>query len=128
MKKQLAYIAFLFPALLFSVCLHGQNLKVVGQLTDSLERGVKPRTQISIYNELAFQFAREDSARARSYVMEALRLSDSIGDLSAVDTSYNCLGTIARYWSAFDEAKLNYRKALKIRSDRGDHLGADQLL
>lgn len=104
-----------FFKLLYIVLL---QVPLIDQEVDSLKNEllvVSGSKKAIVLNELFKRYANNQPLVALEYANEALELATTIGDSSAMASSYNNLGVLYKNWGQFDDALDNYIKALKIQ-------------
>ena len=116
MKNKLHIIFFLL-CLLATDSIFSQNSYVNDTPKDSLVR-----ERIMHLNQQAFDLAANNFEESRALAEEALELAIDFGDSKLIARSYNRLGVIYYYFTAYDKALEYYYKALKINEENEDSL------
>ncbi len=111
------HIIFLILCLLATSSIFSQNAFERNTSNDSLLR-----EKIMHLNQQAFELAANNFEEARALAEEALELAIDHGESKLIARSYNRLGVIYYYFTAYDKALEYYYKALKINEKNKDSL------
>jgi two-component system NarL family sensor kinase len=119
-----SYIIYilLFCSLIVQKCL-SQDQIIVDSLFKELKIVKTVAQRIDVYNELAWQYRKLKKDIGEQYARIALKLSDSINDISKRSTSLSRLGTIKIYQQDYDYAEKIYKKLLILDKKSGNLYG-----
>ncbi|NER17676.1 ATP-binding protein [Spongiivirga citrea] len=104
--------------------LHAQNKQIVDSLKQLIQQEkVEDTIKVKAYNDLGIQFGRSNPKLAKQYINNALSLAIRADAKRGVAGAYNCLGIVDYYQKDYDEALINFQKALEINEELGHAWG-----
>lgn len=117
----------MFSRLLFAVILLMVSPHLTaGNKTDSLvhvlDGKIPDSTRIDVCNKLSFEFRTSDPAKAESYALQAVELSEKNKNPAEIARSQHTAGTIYYIQARYPEALQHYLESLRYREQMNDSL------